>query len=202
MVRCGWVRCCWVVALGIAEVGERPRRADWNAGLKTDVLVDRRVGFEERLVERADAADAVVGHQHVERHAPLVERDEKAAEAVVDGVDVVEQAERVGLAPGQDLPADAHPQPRDLRLQVGLEEPVAEHRHRAQAPAGLADIGKVSREGGNQERVVVLVVRPVLGGTVIVDAFVLAAVGEMVLEALEFEGEVVEERERAEALFE
>ena len=102
--------------------------------MKATVLSQRDVALEERLIDRTDGAEEVAARaQHVERHAPLVEVDEEAAEEVVDRVDVVEQAEDVGLAPGQVLPTEANEDRPLLPVDEDLEEAVAVARDLAQA---------------------------------------------------------------------
>ena len=78
--------------------------------------------------------------RHLDRHAALVERDEEAAEAVVERVDVVEQTEDVGLAPGQDLAADAQEERPLLEVEVGEEEAVALAGVAAQPVDALLDV--------------------------------------------------------------
>src|SRR5207249_3215457 len=122
----------------------------------------------------------------------LVERDEEAAEGVVERVDVVEQAEHVGLAPGEDLAADAEKDRPLLEVDVAEEEAVTLARHAAQEVDATLDV-RVGQPVAEQPRDVrdveahglelaELVVE--LVGSVVVDALALAAVLEAVLEGV------------------
>jgi len=91
-------------------------------------------------VERPERAQVIARARHVERQPPLVERDEEAAEGVVERVDVVEQPEHVGLAPGEDLAADAEEERTLLEVDVAEEEAVALARDTAQEVDAALDV--------------------------------------------------------------
>src|SRR5581483_6321361 len=69
---------------------------------------------------------------HVEGNAALVERDEEPAEPLIERIDVVEEAELIRLAPGEDLPADADEHGPLLEVEVAHEEAVPLPRVRAE----------------------------------------------------------------------
>src|SRR5262249_50697885 len=108
----------------VPEPAGNPRRTLWDAGLGSDPVAERREALELGVRERPERGEVIVATEHVERYAPLVEGDQEAAEAVVERVDVVEQAEDVGLAPGEDLPAYADEDRPLLPVEVTGEEPV------------------------------------------------------------------------------
>src|SRR4030095_7494904 len=117
----------------------RPRGARGRAGDEGHRVVEGDVALEEGLIERPEGAQEVAPARHVERDAPLVEVDEEAAEAVVDGVDVVEEPEDVGLAPGQVLATDPEKDGAHFEVAVDLEEAISIARHVAQAISLLAE---------------------------------------------------------------
>src|SRR5262249_20594504 len=130
-----------------------------------------------------------------ERYAALVERDEEAAEAVVERVDVVEEPEDVGLAPGEVLSSDPDEERTLLEVEVGEEEPVARYRVASQPVDPLLDVARVEEGRGVREpRDVDLrqvaaeaaergVLVRVLIRTPVVEALALEAILERVLEA-------------------
>src|SRR5439155_13552161 len=148
--------------------------------------------------ERADRAEMVACADHVERDAALVERDEEAAEAIVERVDVVEEPEVVGLAPGEDLAADADVDRSLADVEIAEEEAVALARdpaHQVDPPVDelvgddrsgdrfrLREEGKIQPQGLGDRELVALLARPV-----VVDALPLAAVLEAVLERVRIE---------------
>jgi hypothetical protein len=84
------------------------------------------------------------------------------------------KAKCVGFTPREDLATEADEQLLDLRFEVRLEEALAVHRQSAQTLAPPPIVRGVAGEVRHQELVVVLIRGPVLGRSVIVDAFGLA----------------------------
>src|SRR5262249_10142925 len=155
----------------------------------------RNEALDERVLERAPGAELVAAADHRERHASLVERDEEAAEAVVERVDVVEEPEDVGLAPGEVLSADPDEERTLLEVEVGEEQPVARYRVASQPvhplldvggieegrgvrEAGDVDLGEVRAEAAERGVLVGVLVRPP-----VVEALALEPVLERILEA-------------------
>src|SRR5881396_2417026 len=173
-----------------AEAARLPRRALRDAGYGRDPVAEGREALEEGVVQRPHGAEVVARARHVEREPPLVERDEEAAEGVVERVDVVEQTEHVGLAPGEDLAADAEEDRPLLEVDVAEEEAVALARDAAQEVDAPLDVrvGEPVAEQARDVREVEahrlelaeLVVEFV--GSVVVDPLALAAVLQAVLE--------------------
>src|SRR5262249_25082958 len=84
-------------------------------------------------------------------HASFVECDEEAAEAVVERVDVVEEPEDVGLAPGEVLSSDPDEERTLLEVEVGEEEPVARYRVASQPIDTLLDVALIQEGRGVRE---------------------------------------------------
>src|SRR5262249_56616890 len=78
-----------------AETARLPRRSGPDAGDGRDLVPGGGEALQEGVVEGPDGADVVTRADHVQREPALVERDEEAAERVVEGIDVVEQPEDV-----------------------------------------------------------------------------------------------------------
>src|SRR5262249_16889241 len=89
-----------------------------------DLVPLRDETLEEGVVDRPDRADLIAAADHVQRQPSLVERDEESAERVVERIDVVEEPEHVGLAPGENLASDADEHGPLLDVEVGEEEAV------------------------------------------------------------------------------
>src|SRR5579884_1159296 len=174
------------------ETARLPGRARRDPGERRHRVARGEKALDERLVERADRAELVAPAYHVERHALLVEGDEDAAEAQIERVDVVEQAEDVRLAPREHLAADAEEDRPLPDVGVRHEDAVPVSGDALEQADALADVARV--EGGphaegrfgakgleRRSRVGELL-RPV-----VVNALVLAAVLDRVLEVVEVE---------------
>ena len=153
------------------RVRRRPRRAGRNR--VGHLVVQRHVALEVKLGERPAATQPIHCPQHVQRHAPLVQRDQKPTEASVQGVDLVQQAEDVGLAPGEVLTAEAQEQGPFGVIDIRLKQAVTV----AQTLAGVELVtGHVAYEALAKH------VR-----TVIPDAIVLPAIGHEIIEIVGIE---------------
>jgi hypothetical protein len=142
-----------------------------------------------------EVAEVPARAHHVEGHAALIEGDQEAAEAVVERVDVVEEPEDVGFAPGQDLAADAGEERALLEVKVGEEEALPDAGASVQAadPAVDVSLGQLAADERRRFRQVGAELArraariAVLRRTVVVDAFPLAAVLDGVFEHVRVE---------------